>query len=123
MNTFRSLLIAFLLCNISSTIEQADEAWMMEILSKYSQTSFSIISQYKQNGVSISFGNNSITSNGDHVHYCDFSSKENLLESMSVNLHETVHAFDSQIPFMHAKQGKFTFENLYSEGFYIDDNT
>ena len=123
MNTFRPLLIAFLLCNISSTNEQADEAWMMEILSKYSQTSFSIISQYKQNGQTISFGNSSITSVGDHIHYCDFSSKEKLLESMSVNLHETVHGFDSQIPYMQAKQGKFTFENLNTEGFYIDDNT
>jgi hypothetical protein len=56
-----------------------------------------------------------------HLEYCDRSSITQFLSSISTTVHETTHGYDSQIPYMLAKQGSFIWNDGNSEGFYFDD--
>jgi hypothetical protein len=50
------------------------------------------------------------------------SSKTRFLSTISTAVHETTHAYDSQIPYMFAKQGIFKIDNSDNEGFIFDEN-
>ena len=56
------------------------------------------------------------------MEYCDLSSKRRFLSTISTTVHETTHAYDSQIPYMFAKQGVFKMDNSTNEGFIFDEN-
>jgi hypothetical protein len=101
---------------------QVSEQWVMQTLQLYAPTSFYIVNQYKINGNSISFEGRSSTWNMSHLEYCDMSSKTRFLSTISTAVHETTHAYDSQIPYMFAKQGIFKIDNSDNEGFIFDEN-
>jgi hypothetical protein len=105
----------------SNLFAQLSEAWIMETLRTYSPTSYGIINQYKINGNSISYNNRSSTFGMTHLEFCDRSSIKQFLSSISTTVHETTHGYDSQIPYMLAKQGSFIWNDGNSEGFYFDD--
>jgi len=105
----------------SNLFSQLSEDWIMETLRTYSPTSYGIINQYKINGNSISYNHRSSTFGMTHLEFCDRSSIKQFLSSISTTVHETTHGYDSQIPYMLAKQGSFIWNDGNSEGFYFDD--
>jgi hypothetical protein len=121
MKVKRLVVISALFSN--SLYSQISEQWVLETLRKYSPSSFSIINQYKINGTSISFEGSTISSNMEHLEFCKMKDIKSFLSSISTTVHETTHAFDSQIPYMLAKQGLFKFNNFSNEGFIFDENT
>ena len=114
---FVSVLLTF-----NSFFAQVSEQWVMQTLQQYAPTTFYIVNQYKINGVSISFDGRTISSGMTHMEYCDLSSKRRFLSTISTTVHETTHAYDSQIPYMFAKQGFFKMDNSDNEGFIFDEN-
>jgi hypothetical protein len=121
MKVKRLVVISALFSN--SLYSQISEQWVLETLRKYSPSSYSIINQYKINGTSISFEGSTISSNMAHLEFCKMKDIKSFLSSISTTVHETTHAFDSQIPYMLAKQGLFKFNNFSNEGFIFDENT
>ena len=105
----------------SNLFAQLSEDWIMQTLRTYSPTSYSIIHQYKINGNSISYNHRSSTFGMHHLEFCDSSSIKQFLSSISTAVHETTHGYDSQIPYMLAKQGSFIWNDGNSEGFYFDN--
>lgn len=116
-------LVVFTMLLSFNFYSQVTESWVMETLRKYSPSSYSIVYQYKVNGNSISYENSSINSNMGHLEYCKMDNQKNFLSSISTTVHETTHAYDSQIPYMLAKQGLFKKNNSGDEGFCFDENT
>jgi hypothetical protein len=116
-------LVVFTMLLSFNFYSQVTESWVMETLRKYSPSSYSILYQYEVNGNSISYENSSISSNMGHLEYCKMDNQKNFLSSISTTVHETTHAYDSQIPYMLAKQGLFKKNNFGDEGFCFDENT
>jgi hypothetical protein len=102
---------------------QLTNDWVMTQLATYSKSSYEIISGYKINGSTISYNGYSRTISMHHLEYCNLKDLASFLSSISTTVHETAHGFDSQIPYMQAKQGA-TFKDLSeTEGFYLNEST
>jgi hypothetical protein len=116
------MVVAIVLSTLNSSFAQVSEQWVMSTLQQYAPTSYYIVHQYKLNGSSISFDNRSISSGMSHMEFCDMSSKRRFLSTISTTVHETTHAYDSQIPYIFAKQGMFKMDQSDNEGFIFDEN-
>ncbi len=115
-------LVVLSIYSSNNFFSQVSEAYVMETLRKYSPSSYFIVYQFKVNGNSISYDNSSTSSSMEHLKYCILSDTKSFLSSISTTVHETTHALDSQIPYMFAKQGIFSFDNRGHEGFIFDQN-
>jgi hypothetical protein len=100
---------------------QLSQDWAMSQLLSYSSTGYDIVNQFHKNGRSISYGGNSTSSSMHHLELCELKDVKSFLNSISTTVHETTHAFDSQIPYMRAKQGENVTNLSKSEGFYINE--
>lgn len=116
------MVVAIILSTLNCSFAQVSEQWVMSTLQQYAPTTFYIVNQYKLNGSSISFDNRSTSSGMTHLEYCDLSSKKRFLSTIALTVHETTHAYDSQIPFILANQGYFKMSDSYNEGFIFDEN-
>jgi hypothetical protein len=117
----RFLSTAFsLVGGISLSFSQLTQEWAMNQLLSYSNTSYEIVNGFKSNGSSISHDGYTRSSSMQHLKYCELDDLKSFLSSIDITVHETAHAYDSQIPYMKANQGS-TFTNLSNtEGFYLD---
>ena len=116
------LILAFCFFSLFS-LAQVSEQYIFDNLKKYSPTTYYVISSYKNSGPTMSFRGRSVTSSMSHLKYCDLSSKERFLSTFSNTVHETVHAFDSHLPLIQAKQSGEDPRETEDEGFYIDETT
>lgn len=117
----RLFVLPFLFLFLTNSFAQVSEYWVLDNLETYSPSSYYIIKQYKTNGTSISHGGSSTSSSMNHLEFCDLTSIEKFLSTIATTVHETTHAFDSQIPYMLANQGSFIWNDGKREGFYLDD--
>jgi hypothetical protein len=105
---------------IHCSYAQLTHEWAMNQLYSYSNTSYEIVNGFKSNGCSISHQGYTRSFSMQHLKYCELNDLKSFLNSIDITVHETAHAYDSQIPYMKAKQGS-TFINLSNtEGFYLD---
>jgi hypothetical protein len=118
-----SSLIAVICCVPLCFTAQVTEQFILDNLKKYSPSTYFVIATYEQNGPSISFGGRTVTVGMRHLEFCDLSSKERFLTTISTTVHETVHALDSQLPIMQAKTTGKDPRMTQDEGFYIDETT
>lgn len=116
--------LIFLCCFLAFyTQAQVSEQYILDNLKKYSPSTYYLISTYKNSGPSISYGGRTVTAGMKHLEFSDLSSKERFLSTFSTTVHETVHAFDSHLPLMQAKQLGEDPRMSDDEGFYIDEST
>ncbi|MBM3160583.1 MAG: hypothetical protein FJZ66_04530 [Bacteroidetes bacterium] len=101
---------------------QVSEQYIFDNLEQYSPSTFYLISTYKKSGPSISYGGRTVTVGMKHLEFCDLSTKERFLSTISTTVHETVHAFDSHLPLMQAKQLGEDPRISDDEGFFIDES-
>jgi hypothetical protein len=101
---------------------QVSQEWVMETIQKYSPTTYYIVNQFKTNGNSISVGGRTVSSTMSHLKHNDLNSKESFLNTIGITVHETTHAFDSQIPYMIANKNNQPLLNNH-EGFFLDEST
>ncbi len=119
----RLFVLPFMFLLLTKSFAQVSEYWVLDNLETYSPSSYYIIKQYKTNGTSISHGGSSTSSSMNHLEFCDLTSIEKFLSTIATTVHETTHAFDSQIPYMLARQGSFNLEFGEHEGFVFDEHT
>ncbi len=120
INIHRQILILF--CFPLFLNAQISEQFALNQFKKYSPSTYFAMKSFKENGSSVSFNGNSISSSMKSFEYCDFSSTKSFLQSISTTVHESIHAFDGQLPILQAKKGYYTLKGN-NEGFYIDENT
>ena len=101
---------------------QISEQFAMNQFKKYSPSTYFAMKSFKENGSSVSFNGRTTSSSMKSFEYCDFSSTKSFLQSISTTVHESIHAFDGQLPILQAKKGYYTLKGN-NEGFYIDENT
>ncbi|NDB35638.1 MAG: hypothetical protein EB023_09940 [Flavobacteriia bacterium] len=105
---------------ISLCFSQLTQEWAMSQLQSYSNTSYEILKGFKSNGSYIVHDGFSRSFSMQHLKYCELKDLKSFLNSIDITVHETTHAFDSQIPYMKAKKGA-NFVNLSNtEGFYLN---
>jgi len=116
--------LIFLCCFLAFYMQaQVSEQYILDNLKKYSPSTYYLISTYKNSGPSISYGGRTVTVGMKHLEFCDLSTKERFLSTISTTVHETVHAFDSHLPLIQAKQLGEDPRMSDDEGFFIDEST
>jgi len=104
-------------------IAQLTNDWVMAQFATYSKSSYEIVNGYRINGNSISYAGSSRSSSMLHLKYCELKDLPSFLSSISTTVHETAHAFDSQIPYMQAQKGVPIKQVNEAEGFYLNEST
>lgn len=104
-------------------IAQLTNDWAMTQLATYSKSSYEIVNGFRLNGSSISYGGSSRTSFMHHLEFCSLKDLSSFLSTIPITVHETAHAFDSQIPYMEAKKGAAIEDMNEAEGFYLNEST
>lgn len=101
---------------------QLTQDWVMNQLQNYAPTAFTIVNNYQINGPSIYYGGNSTSNSMRHLKYCELTDINSFLNSIATNVHETTHAYDSQLPYLSARQGNVPKDLSKTEGFFINTN-
>jgi hypothetical protein len=121
MNRF-GLCVALVIVAPSFYFAQLTNDWVMAQLATYSKSSYEIVNGFRLNGSSISYGGSSRSSSVHHLEFCNLKDLPSFLSSVSTTVHETAHAFNSQIPYMQAKKGVPIQHVNEAEGFYLNES-
>ncbi len=118
----QAVIFAVIICShLNVGFSQFSQDWAMDQLFSYAPNAYSIVNGFKNNGPSISYNGNSTSNSMRHMELCDLKTVSSFLNSIATNVHETTHAYDSQVPYMWAKKGVSISNLALTEGFYINE--